>query len=648
LGEFIHKLFDTDFMPHVACLRDPGVIWLHVVSDALIALAYLLIPIGLLRLMWLRNDLRNDLRHHWLFTLFAGFILTCGATHALAVVTLWTPFYRFEGLMKAATALISLATAVVLIRMIPQIARMPSLDQWQRTVDALKAEIAERKSAQESTALLSAIVAHSEDAIVSKNLQGIITSWNPGAEQLFGHTAAEAIGQPISLIIPPERAGDEAYLDYLQNSHRTERFETFRMHKDGGRIEVSFIESPIRDAEGHMIGVSKVIRDIGELKRAEDKFRIVVESAPNAIVMINRAGEIALVNSRTEQWFGYSREELIGQPVEILVPERFRNAHVGHRTSFFTKPTMVGPSERAMGLGRDLFAVRKDGSEFPIEVGLNPIQTDDGPMVLSAIVDVTKRKQVEQNIREFNEILERQVEERTAQLRNANKELEEFAYAASHDLKAPLRVIDNCSKWIEEDLEEHLSGDTRENMNLLRGRVRRMEKLLDDLLEYARIGRASDARYAETVTGDAMMKDVLGLLSPDGFTVNVSPNFTRIQVRAMPLQQILMNLIGNAIKHHDKGHGCIDVTVEDRGTYFAFAVKDDGPGIPERFHQQIFKMFQTLRPRDQVEGSGMGLAMVRKHIEIFGGTMNLESCEGQGSTFRFTWPKQQNLRKEAV
>jgi two-component system sensor kinase FixL len=228
-----------------------------------------------------------------------------------------------------------------------------------------------------------------------------------------------------------------------------------------------------------------------------------------------------------------------------------------------------------------------------------------------------------------------------------NTELEEFAYIASHDLKAPLRVIDNTSKWLEEDLQEHLTPETRENMNLLRGRVRRMEKLLDDLLEYSRIGRTVDERYAEIITGTAMIDNILALLSPpEGFTVKVSPGFSDINVPRMPLQQILMNLIGNAIKHHDKKTGCIEVTMTDGAEYYYFAVKDDGHGISTQFHDQIFKMFHTLKPRDQVEGSGMGLAMVRKNVEVFGGTINLESSEGNGSIFRFAWPKRQKMKKE--
>jgi signal transduction histidine kinase len=168
------------------------------------------------------------------------------------------------------------------------------------------------------------------------------------------------------------------------------------------------------------------------------------------------------------------------------------------------------------------------------------------------------------------------------------------------------------------------------------------------LLEYARIGRATDDRYSEVIAGDVLVDNVLALLVPKDFTLTVSPLFAAIQLHRMPLQQILMNLIGNAIKHHHKKAGCIAVNVEDNSEYYDFAVQDDGPGIPAQFHDRIFNMFQTLKPRDQVEGSGMGLALVRKNIEVFGGVLQVESAEGQGSTFRFSWPKHQQLRRDAA
>jgi light-regulated signal transduction histidine kinase (bacteriophytochrome) len=234
------------------------------------------------------------------------------------------------------------------------------------------------------------------------------------------------------------------------------------------------------------------------------------------------------------------------------------------------------------------------------------------------------------------------VAQRTEQLEAANRELDDFAYVASHDLKAPLRVIDNASKWLEEDLAAHLDDETRDTMRLLRGRVKRMEKLLDDLLQYSRVGRTVEPASDGMVAGNDLIDDILALVSPpEAFKVTVGPGFAAIRLRRMPLQQILMNLIGNAIKHHDRKEGRIELEVGDRGGLYAFAVKDDGPGIAAEFHDEIFRIFRTLKPRDQVEGSGMGLAIVRKHIDTAGGALWLESAEGEGSTFRFTWPKPQ-------
>ena len=233
--------------------------------------------------------------------------------------------------------------------------------------------------------------------------------------------------------------------------------------------------------------------------------------------------------------------------------------------------------------------------------------------------------------------------EKNRELQEANADLEQFAFSASHDLQAPLRVIDNVSKWLEEDLEEHLTPETRDHILLLRRRVKRMERLLSDLLQYARIGRKEEKGHKELLAGDVLVADTIALLPHDGFKINVSPAFSQISLRRMPLQQILLNLIGNAVKHHHRKDGRIDVTVEESADRYEFAVKDDGPGIAPQFHEQIFKMFQTLKPKDQVEGSGMGLALVRKWVDINGGAIQLQSAEGQGSTFRFTWPKTTGL-----
>lgn len=225
-----------------------------------------------------------------------------------------------------------------------------------------------------------------------------------------------------------------------------------------------------------------------------------------------------------------------------------------------------------------------------------------------------------------------------------NTELEEFAYAASHDLKAPLRVIDNTSRWLEEDLAEHLTDETRENMTLLRGRVARMERLLDDLLEYSRIGRITDERFAEVIAVDEMIADVLALLAPpERFGISVDPAFAALRLPRMPLQHVFMNLIGNAIKYTRRPDARIEIRAwaEEGGDFYRFGVADNGPGIAPQYQEKIWQIFQTLAPRDKVEGTGIGLSVVRKIVEARGGRAWVESEPGQGSTFYFTWPAQQ-------
>ncbi len=228
------------------------------------------------------------------------------------------------------------------------------------------------------------------------------------------------------------------------------------------------------------------------------------------------------------------------------------------------------------------------------------------------------------------------VAERTAELARSNDELDQFAYVASHDLKAPLRAIDNLAAWIAEDAGAVLPEESKRHLDLLQGRVRRMEHLLSDLLAYSRAGREEGA--AEEVDAAALIREVVELLgSPPGMEVVVEALPRLVTYRA-PLEMVFRNLIGNALKHHDRPKGRIVVRAREADDFVTFTVSDDGPGIPARYHERVFGLFQTLRPRDEVEGSGMGLAVVKKAVESRGGTIRVDSAEGQGTTFTFTWP----------
>jgi PAS domain S-box-containing protein len=589
-------------------------------------------------------------------------------------------------------------------------------------------------------------------ALIMLDPEGQVITWNVGAERIEGYQADEISGKHFSTFYTPEdieKRHPDAELQIAADQGRFSE-EGWRVRKDGSRFLADVYIAAIRNDEGRLLGFAKVVHDVTERKKNEDRFQMAVEAAPSAMIMVNDLGQITMVNSQTEILFQFTREELLGKRIEMLLPKHHRLTHIAHRTGFLKES-----APRRMGADRELFALRKDGTQVPVEIGLNPIDTSEGKLVLASIVDITNRQLAERSLRNQALILDlagdavfiRDGEDRItywnqgaqrlygwskeevlgqvthlllktrfplplsrieAQTRSegywkgelvhtsregslitvysswtkhfdetttnsivleinqditarkeierelainrhdllqgslrllaVNKELEEFAYVASHDLKAPLRVIDNASKWLEDDLAEYLTADTRETMKLLRGRVQRMEKLLDDLLEYARIGRTPGGPPGKEVAGDILVSDVLALLPTANFTFVIDPLFSFLQLRQMPLQHILSNLIGNAIKHHDKSEGRIELTVKNSGEFYEFAVRDDGPGIPVQFHHQIFKMFQTLRPRDQVEGSGMGLAMARKTVELFGGVLSVDPHPGRGCTFRFTWP----------
>lgn len=225
-------------------------------------------------------------------------------------------------------------------------------------------------------------------------------------------------------------------------------------------------------------------------------------------------------------------------------------------------------------------------------------------------------------------------------MKQSNEELERFAFIAAHDLKSPLRAVDNISQWLEEDLEELLPAASRKHLEELRKRVRLMDKMLDDTLEYARVDAKIDSQSNDVVSGKLLMDEIIGLLElPPEFSIKISNQLAQLKLQKLPLQQVLFNLVNNAVKHHDKESGIVEVDVLELATEYIFSVRDNGPGIEPQYHQKIFDMFQTLQPRDKSKGRGMGLAMVRKIIIANGGMITVESSLGKGALFRFTWLK---------
>jgi PAS domain S-box-containing protein len=359
-------------------------------------------------------------------------------------------------------------------------------------------------------------------------------------------------------------------------------------------------------------------------KTANDLFHAMFEAAPNALLLVAGGGTIRLVNKEAERLFGYERAELEEQPVDLLVPERLRAGHALHRKGF-----MASPGSRRMADNPAIVGLRKDGSEFPIEVALSSLSSyafAKDPMVQVIVTDVTQQRQIEQDRAEKRRLLEK-----------SNADLEEFSYAVSHDLKAPLRAIGHLAQWIGDEIQGIAKPETLDDLKLLQERVVRMQKLMDGLLEYSRVGH--HMRPPEQVDLAALILDIVDLLSPPpGFSITHDFGGITLRTERIALQVVLENLISNCIKHHDRTDGCISVAARRRDGLVEFRVTDDGPGIEPQFHQRIFAIFQTLKSRDVLEASGIGLSIVKRKIEIHGGQIWVESAPpARGTAFVFTW-----------
>jgi PAS domain S-box-containing protein len=348
----------------------------------------------------------------------------------------------------------------------------------------------------------------------------------------------------------------------------------------------------------------------------------IAQMMPNALVMTHQNGIIEMVNDMTEKYFGYQNKELLGQPIDLLLPEPLKEQHSQYRMGLFANPELF-KVENPM----DLLAHRKDGIEFPVEINFNQITTSAGVKILTTFVDISSRKYMEKRITQLQD-----------DLKCSNEEMNNFTFVASHDLKAPLSGIQQLASWIYEDLADQTDSDTKYHLELMRKGINRMEMLLNDLVTYTRAGHSNDEIV--TVNTYELVNEVLGLTpNPKKIALSISGVLPVLQTRKIPLELVFSHLINNAIKHHDKAQGKIEISARDLpNNKVEFTIKDDGPGIGFQHHQAVFEMLKTLKPRDELEGSGIGLALVKKVVEMQGGTVMLESDGQHGCNFRFTWP----------
>jgi PAS domain S-box-containing protein len=491
---------------------------------------------------------------------------------------------------------------------------------------AITHDVTERRRAERAALLWTAIVDSSDDAIISKDLNGVITSWNKSAERVFGYTAEEAIGKPVTIVIPADRLGEEpTILSRLKRGERVDHFETVRRRKDGSLVDISLTISPVRDGPGKIVGASKIARDITERKRLselQERMAAIVESSDDAIISKDLDGIIRSWNRGAERIFGYKAEEIIGQHVStITAPDRIDEI-----------PDILNRIKR--GESVDHYETKrktKDGRILTVSLTVSPIRDAAGNVTGASKVarDVTERVQQEQALRDVNAALSR-----------ANADLQQFAYSASHDLQEPLRMVAAYSELLQRKFGGKLGPTGDQYIRHTVQGAMRMETLLRDLRTYTQVS-SEEREPKEDVDAREVLKKALANLEvviKESDASIESTDLPRVRMYEFQLQQVFQNLIGNAIRYRSGEPPRINVAAQQRGAEWLISVQDNGIGIAPEFKEQIFGIFKRLHNTTDYPGTGMGLAICQRIIERAGGRIWVESQLGGGSTFFFTVP----------
>lgn len=469
------------------------------------------------------------------------------------------------------------------------------------------------------------------DAIVMANAAGRIVLVNSQAEKLFGYGRDELLGRLVEVLLP-QRFHDHhlehrnGYFPQPRTRTMGAGLELYGLRKSGEEFPVEISLSPLKTETGTL--VMSAVRDISGRKQAERKFRELLESAPDAMVIVNAKGEIVLVNSQTERLFGYDRGQLLGQPVEILVPVRYRERHPRHRSGFFGQPRV-----RAMGADLQLHGLHASGTEFPVEISLSPLETEEGLFVSSAIRDVTERKRFEQALRDKN-----------IELENAARVKDRFLASMSHELRTPLNAIIGFTGTLLMKLPGPLNAAQEHQLTTIQSSAKHLHSLINDLLDLARIEAGKVELLLEPVNCRELLEEIDAVLGPTAQAKGITFELTLPDSRSMvsadrrALTQILLNLANNAIKFTEHGSVQVEFAQEpgsSGGLVTCFAVTDTGVGITKQDQALLFQSFQQLGAPGvrRKEGAGLGLHLSQKLAELLGGGISCESEPGRGSRF---------------
>lgn len=479
-------------------------------------------------------------------------------------------------------------------------------------------DISERKRLEKTQRHHNAIIESSEDAVISKTLEGIITSWNPAAQRMYGYSAEEAIGQPMLMLVPPDRIDEESnILKQLQSGAGLRQFETVRKRKDGSLIDISATISPIFDENNRVIGISKSARDIGLKKRAEEALRdqaqhiqAILDNVIDGIITIDERGAVASFNQAAERIFGYLPAEVLGQNVKMLMPEPYHSEHDGYLSSY--RATGV---ERVIGTGREVVGRRKNGDTFPMDLAVSEISHDGKCMFVGLVRDITERKRVEQM-------------------------KIEFVSTVSHELRTPLTSIAGALGLLIGGAMGELPAAVKPLLEIAHKNSLRLTHLINDLLDMEKIAAGKMHFDMQLLPLTPLVEQTLaankgyGELRQVRFELAKPVDDVEVRVDSQRLQQVLANFLSNAAKYSPEGER-VEVSIERRGTRVRVAMRDRGPGIADEFRPRIFQKFSQADSSDtrQKGGTGLGLAISKELVEHMEGTVGFDSVAGEGATF---------------
>lgn len=470
-----------------------------------------------------------------------------------------------------------------------------------------------------------AVLDNSTEAIMTTTPNGIITGVNSSAERLFQLSASEALGRPLQSLVPPQHAeGLAATLRRIMHGETVEgEIEMTLGTPQSGLTDVRMRASPVRSTAGTLLGASIVARDVTEERAAIEAFRLATEWSPAGMVLIDRQHRIRLVNAELERRFDYSREELLGEPFDVLVPESAAR-HRNLVDQFFEAPT-----SRAMDPNREVMGRRKDGSLFPVEVGLTPVPSRDGTLVLAAIVDVSELRRALEDLKDRSQELER-----------SNNDLTHFANVASHDLQEPLRAVLSFAQLLADRYKGQLDERGDRYIEFIVGSAQRMRALIHELLVFSSL-ESGEHTFEPIELGAALQaaREALSdAIAETGATIETSGPLPLVRGELANLTRLFQNLIANAIKYRRDVPLHIHVAVERQDNLWCLSVADNGVGFENKYKESIFAMFQRLQVSGAQRGSGLGLAIARRIVEQHGGAIWAEGRPDEGATFWFTLP----------